>query len=281
MRRVLDHTFTALCAASALVVAGLVVVIASELVGRGAAVVDWRFLTRPTAEAGAAGGIVYQILGTAILVATALGTAVPLAIAIALARSLYWPRARRAILVALATLNGVPSILFGVFGLFVFVRYLEWGKSWLAGGLLLGAMILPTVATALAERLDAVSGRDLEAAAGLGLTRAQIAWSVLLRQSWGGLFSGALLGLARAAGETAPILFAAAVFSGATMPAGVRESPVLALPYHVFTLAQDAFRPELGARLWGSALVLVALVVVLGLLALPARLRAHDEANRG
>ncbi len=70
--------------------------------------------------------------------------------------------------------------------------------------------------------------------------------------------SGALLGLARAAGETAPILFTAAVFSGATLPTGVRESPVLALPYHIFVLAQDSFDPAVGAHLWGAALVLLA-----------------------
>src|SRR5204863_4232064 len=123
-----------------------------------------------------------------------------------------------------------------------FMRFLGWGKSWLAGGLLLAVMILPTLALALAERIESLPGRYLEAAAGLGLSRSQIVWSVILPQSLSGLLSGTLLGLARAAGETAPILFTAAVFSGAGLPHGIRDNPVMALPYHIFVLAQDSFQ---------------------------------------
>jgi phosphate transport system permease protein len=120
----------------------------------------------------------------------------------------------------------------------VFVKFLGWGKSWLAGGLLLGLMILPTVTVSLVERIKVLPARYVEAAAGLGLTRSQIVRSVILPQTVGGLVTGLLLGLARAAGETAPILFAATVFAGATVPTGVRDSPVLSLPYHIFVLAQ-------------------------------------------
>ena len=84
---------------------------------------------------------------------------------------------------------------------------------------------------------------------------------------------GSLLGLARAAGETAPILFTAAVFAGATLPTGIRESPVLALPYHIFVLAQDSFDPAAGSEMWATAFVLLALAFGLALLALPLRLR--------
>ncbi|MDB5296277.1 MAG: transporter permease, partial [Phycisphaerales bacterium] len=179
----------------------------------------------------------------------------------------------------LYTLNGVPSILFGLLGLIVFVKGLGWGKSWLVGGVLLGIMILPTVTVALVERIKGVPGRYVEAAAGLGMTRSQIVRSVILPQSAGGLATGLLLGLARAAGETAPIMFTATIFAGATVPRGVVESPVLSLPYHIFILAQDSFDPAVPGKVWGSATVLLGLVFLLSLAALPVRLRAHEEAR--
>ena len=91
--------------------------------------------------------------------------------------------------------------------------------------------------------------------------------------------TGSLLALARAAGETAPIMFTATIFAGATLPKGIHESPVLSLPYHIFILAQDSFDPAVGSKLWGAALVLLALVFTLSLIALPSRLKVHEEAN--
>lgn len=189
------------------------------------------------------------------------------------------PRAKEQLWLGLAVLNGVPSILFGLFGLMLFVKFLGWGKSWLAGGVLLGAMMVPTAAVALIERVQSLPRRYLEAAASLGLTESQTVWSVVLPQSLGGLVTGLLLGLARAAGETAPIMFTATVFAGATWPAGIKDSPVLSLPYHIFILAQDSFDPAVSGKLWGTALVLLALVFGLSLLALPARLKVHEEAR--
>jgi phosphate transport system permease protein len=188
-------------------------------------------------------------------------------------------RRRQLLRTALYTLNGMPTIVLGIFGFIVFVHWCGWGKSWLAGGLVLGLSMLPTVAISLIERLEAIPARYVEAAAGLGLNQAQIIWAVLLPQAWSGLFSGALLGLARAAGETAPIMFTATIFAGATFPTGIKDSPVLSLPYHIFILAQDSFDPAVGTQLWGAALVLVALVMTLSLVALPFRLRTHEEAH--
>jgi phosphate transport system permease protein len=282
MRRWLDRAFWLAAGGCAALAVALMVGIAALLVSRALPALSWELVTRASREAGAGGGLVYQLAGTLILVATALAVAAPPAVGLALLGTVYLgPGARRALRLGLFGWNGVPSIVFGLYGLLVFGKLLGWGKSWLAGGVVLGLMALPTVTVALAERIEAIPRRYFEAAAGLGLGRSQVVRSVVLKQSAGGLLSGSLLGVARAAGETAPILFTAAVFSGATLPAGIRESPVLALPYHIFVLAQDSLDPAAGHRMWAAAVVLVALVGTLALAALPARLRAHQEARFG
>ena len=277
--RFLLPSIAALCAMFALTA---VIFILGVLLVRGLGSIDWAFLTSDTRSAGAEGGILYQILGTLILIATALAVAAPPALAIGLTRVVFLrsrPRAARAVDALLHALNGIPSIVFGILGLLIFLKFFDWGKSWLAGGILLGVMILPTLTVSLVERLAAVPRKYIEAAVGLGLTREQIITAVWLPQSWSGLLTGSLLGLARAAGETAPILFVTAVFSGATLPTGIRDNPVLALPYHVFVLAQDSFNDDARANLWGAALVLVLLVACFNLAALPLRLNLHEESR--
>ena len=205
----------------------------------------------------------------------------PIAIALALVERVWLGEgfARRTLHTALYTLNGLPSILFGTFGFVIFVHWCGWGKSWLIGGIVLAMSMLPTVTITLIERLKAIPSKYVESATALGLSRPQIVWAVLLPQAWGGLITGSLLGLARAAGETAPIMFTCTIFAGATWPQGIKDSPVLTLPYHIFILAQDSFDPAVGAKLWGAALVLLALVFLLSLIALPARLKLHEEAD--
>jgi phosphate transport system permease protein len=283
VRRWVDRGFWCLTGTAALVACGLLLGIVVFLLRHGLPALSWSFLVRDTVAAGAGGGIVYQLLGTVILIATAFVTAAPLSLALALTATVYArrPGTRHRFEVALYALNGLPSIVLGVVGLIVFGKLLGWGKSWLAGGLILGWMILPTVTLALVERIRAIPRRYFEAAAALGLPRGRIVRSVVLPQSLGGLVSGSLLGLARAAGETAPILFTATVFSGASLPTGIRDNPVLALPYHIFVLAQDSLDPEAGTRLWAAACVLLTLVLLLSLAALPARLAAHEEARHG
>lgn len=283
MRRGLDRLLTVVTGCCAALAVGVLVLIIAAIAWRGGAALSWSFLTEQIRLVGAAGGIVYNILGTLILVGTALLVSLPLSAGVALVHGVFVrsERARERIWVALSVLAGVPSILFGLFGLIVFVKFFGWGKSWLTGGILLGVMMLPTVSVALIERIRALPRLQREAAAGLGLRPAQIVWSVILPQCAGGLVTGALLGLARAAGETAPIMFTATIFAGATLPHGIADSPVLTLPYHIFVLAQDSFDPQAGARVWSAALVLLALVLGLALAALPARLRLHEEARHG
>jgi len=281
-RRNLIHqvfrALTGLCAAACcLVLLGIVWFLAS----RGASALSWDFLAQQMNEAGASGGILYNILGTLILIVTALLVAWPIALGLALLHGVYlrghpW---QRHVSLLLYIYNGVPSILFGIFGLIVFVNTFGWQKSWLAGGILLGLIILPSVTVSLVERIASLPWRYVEAAAGLGLRRSQIIRTVILPQSLSGLVTGSLLGAARAAGETAPIMFTATIFAGATLPDGIVDNPVLSLPYHIFTLAQDSYDPAISAKVWGTGLVLLGLVFALSLIALPARLRIHEEAR--
>lgn len=283
MRRTFDRCFAFGTGMCALLAVGVIALIAAAISHRGGAAVSWQFLTEQIRLVGTAGGVFYNIVGTLILLATALLVSAPIATALALVHGVYLKRerAKERLWLMLSVLNGVPSILFGLFGLIVFVKLFGWGKSWLSGGILLGVMMLPTVAVALIERIQSLPRKYVEAAAALGLGQTQIIWSVVLPQCVGGLVTGSLLGVARAAGETAPIMFTATIFAGATFPTGVKESPVLSLPYHIFVLAQDSFDPAVGAKVWGAALVLLALVLGLSLLALPARLRMHEEAREG
>jgi phosphate transport system permease protein len=259
---------------------GIVTAVLGWIILRGAPHVDLHFFWEASRESGLAGGIRYQIAGTIILMLTTLAVAVPLSIGLALAATVYLPRgaARSALQGFLQLLNAMPSILFGIVGYLFFFHYLGWGKSWLAGGLVLGWMILPTVTISLIKSMEAIPLKQIHAAAGLGMRRGQIIRSIYLPQSVRGLFTGSFLGLARAAGETAPILFVATVFAGVSLPEGIRDSPVLALPYHIFVLAQDSLQAGAIENLWATAFVLVALVIGLSLTVLPFRL--HNSNRR-
>lgn len=281
-RRLLDRLFTAAMAAFGVAALGALFTVVGIVAWRGAGAISLSFLLEEVRGAGADGGVLYHIAGTAILVATAALVALPISIAIGLLSHGYLGdgRGRRLIEATLHALNAVPSIVFGLAGLALFVNTFGWQKSWLAGGIVLGLMIVPTVAVAFLEKLRAIPAATIQAATGLGLRRSMISTAVLLPQAAAGLVTGLLLGLARAAGETAPIMFTAVIFSGATIPTGVTDSPVLALPYHIFVLAQDSFDPAALEKAWGAAAVLLALVFGLAIAALPLRLRIHEEAKR-
>jgi phosphate transport system permease protein len=282
MRHALNNLLTLAAGCCAFAAASIVLLLIGALVWRGGSALSWTFLTEQVRLVGAAGGIFYNLVGTLILIATALAVAIPIATGVALLHGVYLrtERSRERLWVFLSLLNSVPSILFGLFGLIVFVKFLGWGKSWLTGGFLLRMMIVPILSLALIERIRALPRKYIEAGAGLGLSQSQIVWSIILPQCANGLITGSLLGLARAAGETAPIMFTATIFAGAAIPHGIKESPVLTLPYHIFVLSQDSFDPAVAAKVWGAALVLLFLVMFLSLLALPARLRIHEEARR-
>lgn len=258
----------------------LVAGIAVVALTKGSAALDPGFwLTSASGASG--GGIRGQLAGTLLLVAVAGLLAAPVGLALGLMIAEYAaPRAARRLRTLTLTLGGVPSILLGLWGYWLFSSRLGWGKSWLAGALVLAVIAVPPVALAVSATIAALPADRREAALAVGLRRDQLVRSVLVPHAIPGLVTGLLLGLARAAGETAPLLFTAAVFSGApTLPGGIRDSPVTALPTHIFTLAQDAADGAALRTAWGSALVLMAVAALLALLAVPVRRRV--EARTG
>lgn len=278
-RRLLDAGFYAVTALSALIGVFFLACILVMVASRGLSGVSWSFLTEDMSQSGAAGGIFYQLVGTLILVAATAVIVMPLAVSFALLNSEYIKSRRlRALSKSmLFLLNGVPSILFGVFGYLLFVKALGLGKSWLVGALMLAFMILPTVTVSVMEAIDRIPTLHREAAMALGLNPPKVIWSLVLPSSLQGLITGTLLGLGRAAGETAPIMFTAAVFSGVTVPDGVVDNPILAIPYHILNLAQDASSPEVLRNAWSSAFVLLALSLILNTLAWFLRRRAEGR----
>ena len=276
MRRIINIAFAGFCAFCTAAAGAIILGIIAALLWKGLPAMSVKFLTFDVDE-----GIGYHIVGTLILIGTALLVTAPLATALGLLQSVYTPPGaiRRLLSGALYAVNGVPSILFGIFGFWFFVKYLGWEKSWLAGGIILGVMILPSVTLALVERIESIPEKYSLAARGLGLRPSQTIWSITLPQSLNGLITGSLLGLARAAGEVAPIMFTATIFQGATLPSGIKDSPVLSLPYHIFNLAQDTFDDAARAQLWATAVILLGIVAALALAALPMRIRIHEEAS--
>ncbi len=257
----------------------LVAGIAAVALTRGTAALDPSFWSTPALGASG-GGISGQVAGTLLLVVVAGVLTAPVGLALGLLLSEYaGPGAARWLRTLTLTLGGVPSILLGLWGYWLFSSRLGWGKSWLAGAIVLAVVALPPVALAVAATISALPGERREAALAVGLRRDQLVRSVLVPHALPGLVTGLLLGLARAAGETAPLLFTAAVFSGAQpLPQGIRNAEVTALPTHIFTLAQDAADPAALRTAWGAALALMAVAGLLVLVALPVRRRLEARA---
>jgi phosphate transport system permease protein len=258
----------------------LTIGIAVAVVSRGADALNPAFWINPAVGASG-GGVRNQAIGTVLLVVTAGLMAAPLGLTLALLIGEYArSRAARWLRTAVVTLGGVPTILLGLAGYSFFGSVLGWGKSWLTGAMMLGIVAIPIVALAVTAQLSRLPAERLETARALGLRRSQVVRSVLLPHVRPGLVTGLLLGLARAAGETAPLLFTAAVFAGAsTLPSGVANSPVVSLPTHVFTLAQDAADPAALEAAWGGAAVLVIIISLLLAATIPVRRRLEKERS--
>ena len=250
----------------------ILVFLIGSILWEGAKALSFDFIFSKATDFGGAGGIRYQLIGSLILIGVAALLVLPLAIGTAIYRSEYIKSQQwgRRIDLAIFSLNGIPSITYGLFGLIVFVNILGMGVSWLIGSILLAMMILPTVTVSTYQAMRAIPNIYRENAVALGLSRSQMIRKVILPQSWHGVVTGLLIGLARAIGETAPIMFVATAFSGVTWPRSIYE-PVSSLPTHILALAQQATNPDALRNAWGASLTLIILVMILSSLAFFAR----------
>ncbi len=267
--------------------AGLIVVlilgvIIFDIVEKGIGVISWDFLTEAPTNGMTAGGIFPAIVGTFyVTVITAL-VAIPLGMFAAIYLNEY---AREGILtriirMAIRNLSGVPSIVFGLFGVAFFVQGMGFGTSILSAGLTLGLLTLPVTITASEEALKTVPRSYRDGALALGATKWQSIRTNVLPAALPGMLTGSILGLSRAAGETAPILFTGAAFFLPSLP----ETPFsqfMALPYHLYILAtQHHAIAKVRPLAYGTALVLIALVLVINLVAIILRARFRKKYNK-
>ncbi|MFH2102897.1 MAG: phosphate ABC transporter permease PstA [Chloroflexota bacterium] len=244
---------------------------------QGSPAISWEFLSAMPREGMRAGGIWPAIVGTFYLTLGTAAFSVPLGIAAAIYLSEYAPdnRLTRLIRIAIISLAGIPSVVYGLFGLGLFVLFLQFGTSILAASLTLSIMTLPVIISASEEALRAVPQAFRTVSISLGGTRWQTIRRIVLPQALPGIITGVILGLERAAGETAPILFTGAAFFLPRLP-GSPFDATMALPYHLFVISTQV--PEMPFQIqYGTALVLIFFVLGMNLVATFIRSRARAK----
>jgi phosphate transport system permease protein len=244
---------------------------------KGISAISVEFLTSFPSDGMRAGGILPAIIGTLYLT---IGTAifsVPLGIAAAVYLSEYASNNKLTRLIRLAIINlaGIPSVVYGLFGLGLFVLFLQFGTSILAASLTLSIMTLPVIISTSEEALRAVPQAFRTVSISLGATRWQTISRIILKEAQPGILTGVILGLERAAGETAPILFTGAAFFLPQLPQSPFDA-TMALPYHLFVISTQV--PEMPIEIqYGTALVLLVFVLTMNVIATIIRSRARAK----
>jgi phosphate transport system permease protein len=254
-----------------------------DIFTKGIGVINWEFLTSSPRVGMTEGGIFPAIVGTFYVTLITVAFAVPLGVAAAIYLNEYAIQGRftRLVRMSLRNLAGVPSIVFGLFGMAVFVKLFGFGPSLIAAGITLGLLTLPVTVTAAEEALITVPRSYRAGSFALGATRSQVVRTVVLPRAVPGILTGTILGLARAAGETAPILATGAAFFLPFLPDSVK-SQFMALPYHLFIMStQHHALAVVRPIAYGTALVLVALVTILNLVAVLLRKRYRNKVAKG
>ncbi|MBI2095540.1 MAG: phosphate ABC transporter permease PstA [Candidatus Omnitrophica bacterium] len=254
---------------------GMVIVV---ILKQGAGAISWEFLSQMPRSGMRAGGILPAIVGTFCLVLGAVCFALPLGLLAAIYLSEYSKDTflNRIVRLAIINLAGVPSVVFGLFGLALFVNFFGFGASILSGSLTLGIMILPVIITSSREAIDSVPQSFREVSLSLGATKLQTIRHAVLPHALPGILTGTILGVGRAAGETAPILFTVAAFYLPRLPGSIFDQ-VMALPYHLYVLSTQVPNVDSGIR-YGTALVLLVIVLLMNAIAIA--IRAHFRSKK-
>lgn len=254
-----------------------IVMIVGFVFAQGIPGISLEFLTAMPRDGMRAGGIFPAIIGTFWLTLGTAIVAVPLGVGAAIYLSEYAPdnRVTRTIRIAIINLAGIPSVVYGLFGLGLFVLFLQFGTSILAGSLTLAIMTIPVIISTAEEALRAVPSSFRVVSVSLGGTKWQTIRKVVLPQALPGILTGVILGLERAAGETAPILFTVASFFLPRLPSSLFDS-TMALPYHLFVISTQV--PGMPVRIqYGTAVVLLTFVLSMNLIATVVRSRARAK----
>jgi phosphate transport system permease protein len=245
----------------------------------GISILSWEFITQPPIEAMTKGGIFPVIVGTILLTAICMIIVIPIGVTTAIFLSEYSKPGLllNMVMMSIYTLAGVPSVVFGLFGLAVFVVAFNFGMSLLAGSLTLAIMVLPYIISTSEEAIKSVPYSFREASLACGATKWQTIRKMVLPTAMPGILTGVILGTAKVSGETAPIMFTAAAFFTPGIPRSLFE-PVMALPYHIYVLATAGTHIEETRPIqYGTALTLIVLVLGMNLLGIILRSRQRKK----
>ena len=270
-----ENFFLSLIRALGFTGAIILIVILFFVAYNGIHVLSLEFITQPPVEAMTKGGIFPVIIGTVLLTFICMIVVIPVGVITAIFLAEYSKPGLllKTVMMSMYTLAGVPSVVFGLFGLAVFVVAFHFGMSLLAGSLTLAVMVLPYIISTSEEAIKAVPYSFREASLACGATKWQTIRKVVLPTAMPGIFTGAILGTAKVSGETAPIMFTAAAFFTPGVPRSLLE-PVMALPYHIYVLATAGTHIEETRSIqYGTALTLIILVLGMNLLGIIVRAR--------
>ncbi len=261
------------------VVGMILLLILFDIVSKGIGTISWTFLTQPPKNGMTEGGIFPAIVGTFFVTILTAILAVPLGMGCAVYLNEYADDNvfTRIIRMSIRNLSGVPSIVYGLFGVVLFVQLMRIGTCVLASGLTLGLMTLPWTITASEEALKNVPQSYRDGALALGATKWQAIRTNVLPYSVSGMLTGTILGLARAAGETAPILFTGAAFFLPFLPKSLFEQ-FMALPYHLYIMATQHHAIETVRPIaYATALVLIVLICSMNMFAVVLRYKLRKR----
>ncbi|MBI5539984.1 MAG: phosphate ABC transporter permease PstA [Bacteroidia bacterium] len=253
---------------SAIVVLSLIAIL-SFIIYNGISVINWNFLTQMPEDGMTKGGIYPAIIGTLCLVAGSMIFAIPIGVLSGIYINEYTKDSwyKRFIKLMTNNLAGIPSIVFGLFGMSLFVNTLGFGDSIIAGSLTLGLMVLPVVIRTTEEALKSVDNSFRHGSLALGATKLQTVRKVVLPMAFPNIITGIILSVGRVSGETAPILFTVAAYFLPKLPSSIFDQ-VMALPYHLYVISTSGTNVEASRPIaYGTAMVLIGFVLIVNLLA--------------